>query len=99
MAFVIVGWILFRAQTFASAESILKSLVSPEASGFMIGRSDLTIFAVAAIACIALPSAHEIKNMLLSPRFVLAIGTAFVAAFCVIKVGAGAPAAFIYFQF
>ena len=54
----------------------------------------------AAICAVALPPSHEIVDRLTAqPRVSVASALALVAAFCVLTVGNGAPASFIYFQF
>jgi D-alanyl-lipoteichoic acid acyltransferase DltB (MBOAT superfamily) len=97
MLFVLIGWVLFRANGFASAGSILGSLGGMHGFGGALGEAKL--IAIAALASAAIPSAHEMKDQLLRPMPVLAIVSALVAAFCVFEVGKGAPVNFIYFQF
>ena len=97
MLFVLVGWVIFRATSFASAGSILGSLAG--LNGFGGALAEAKLIAIAALASALIPSAHEMKDRLLRPMPVVAIVTALLAAFCVFEVGKGAPVNFIYFQF
>jgi D-alanyl-lipoteichoic acid acyltransferase DltB (MBOAT superfamily) len=98
MLFVLIGWVVFRADSFTTAGSILVSLagLSSAVSGEMHGER---LLLVAALVSALVPSAHELKDRLLTPRPVLAVGAAILAVFCVLEVGRGAPVSFIYFQF
>src|SRR5947199_6371952 len=97
MLFVLAGWVVFRANGFASAGSILGSLAGVHGFGGAFGEAKL--IAIAALASALIPSAHEMKDQLLRPMPVIAVVTALLAAFCVFEVGKGAPVNFIYFQF
>jgi len=57
------------------------------------------LLTAAALACVLIPSAHEIMNRLITPRPLLAFGTAVLAVCCILEVGRGPPLNFIYFQF
>jgi D-alanyl-lipoteichoic acid acyltransferase DltB (MBOAT superfamily) len=97
MLFVLVGWVVFRANGFASAGAILGSLAGFNGFGGVLAEAKL--IAIAALASALIPSAHEMKDRLLRPMPVVAVVTALLAAFCVFEVGKGAPVNFIYFQF
>ncbi len=97
MLFVVVGWVVFRANGFASAGLILGSLAGFNGFGGTLAEAKLIL--IAALASALIPSAHEMKDSLLRPMPVLAVATALLAAFCVFEVGKGAPVNFIYFQF
>jgi len=97
MLFVLVGWVLFRASGFATAGSILSSLVG--VSGFSGKIQHVALLIAAALTSVLVPSAHEMKDRLLKPIPALAVGAAILAAICVLEVGKGAPLTFIYFQF
>src|SRR5437868_4804747 len=97
MAFVLVGWVIFRANGFGSAGSILGSLAGVNGFGGTLAEAKLV--AIAALASAIISSAHEIKDRLLRPMPIIAVVTALLAAFCVFEVGKGAPVNFIYFQF
>ena len=97
MLFVLAGWVVFRANGFASAGSILGSLAGLNGIGGALAEAKL--IAIAALASAVIPSAHEMKDRLLLPIPVVAAVTALLAAFCVFEVGKGAPVNFIYFQF
>src|SRR4029077_3574142 len=97
MLFVLAGWVVFRANGFASAGSIFGSLAG--FNGFGGTLAEAKLIAIAALASAIIPSAHEMKDRLLRPMPVVAVVTALLAAFCVFEVGKGAPVNFIYFQF
>jgi hypothetical protein len=97
MAFVMVGWVLFRSADFQTAASILYSLVG--GGGFKGSIQYAGLITVAALVSVLVPSAHEIKDMRPLPWPAIAVSTAALAGFCVIEVGNGPPLSFIYFQF
>jgi alginate O-acetyltransferase complex protein AlgI len=97
MAFLLVGWVLFRASSFGTAWSILSSLIGVNGYGGVL--QERKILMVATLVSLFVPSAHEIKDRFLLPYPALAVGVALLAAFCVLEVGKGAPLSFIYFQF
>jgi D-alanyl-lipoteichoic acid acyltransferase DltB (MBOAT superfamily) len=97
MLFVLAGWVVFRASSFASAGAILASLSG--ANGMTGVLAEAKLIAIAALVSAVIPSAHEMKDRLARPMPALAIVTALLAAFCVLEVGKGAPLNFIYFQF
>lgn len=97
MAFVIVGWVLFRAADFTTAWGMLASMAGAHGlSGKLTGVGWLMLGAAASSL---IPSAHEIKDRWLVPSPALAILAALLALACVLEVGSGAPVNFIYFQF
>jgi D-alanyl-lipoteichoic acid acyltransferase DltB (MBOAT superfamily) len=97
MAFVLAGWVLFRAADFATATSILASLVGFHGVGGAFRGLDLIV--LAALVSALVPSAHEIKDGLRWPHPAFAAVAAVLAAYCVLEVGRGPPLSFIYFRF
>jgi len=97
MAFVLAGWVLFRAADFATAASMLTSLVGLHGAGGSFGDPGLII--VAALVSALIPSAHEIKDRATWPHPAFAAAAAMLAAYCVLEVGKGPPLSFIYFRF
>lgn len=97
MLFVVVSWVLFRAADFGTAASILSSLFAGYGFGGHIVNPGLIV--IAAAASLFLPSAYEIKESRPLPWPSIAIGTAILAAFCVLEVGRGPALTFIYFRF
>jgi alginate O-acetyltransferase complex protein AlgI len=97
MAFVMAGWVLFRAADFQTAAAILQALIG--CAGFHGALQDPGLIAIAALISALVPSAHEIKNMRPMPWPAIAVGAAALAVFCVLEVGNGPPLNFIYFQF
>lgn len=97
MLFVLVGWVMFRASGFAAAGSIMVSLAGLQGIGGVL--QEKTLLLAAALVSALVPSAHELKDQMLTPRPAFAVVAALLAVFCVLEVGRGAPVNFIYFQF
>ncbi len=97
MAFVLIGWVVFRAADFASAASILASLAGAQGFGGTLGSPGLMI--AAALVSALVPSAHDIKNRYLQPWPALATAAGALAVYCALEVGQGPPLNFIYFRF
>ena len=97
MAFVLAGWVLFRAADFATAASMLASLAGLNGTGGVFRGTGLIIGA--AVVSALIPSAHEIKDGLRWPHPAFAVVAAMLAAYCVLEVGRGPPLSFIYFRF
>ncbi len=97
MAFVLAGWVLFRAADFTTAASILASLVGLHGTGGSFHQAGLIV--VAALISALVPSAHEIKDRAHWPHPAFAAAAAVLAAYCVLEVGKGPPLSFIYFRF
>jgi alginate O-acetyltransferase complex protein AlgI len=97
--FVLAGWVVFRAPDFSTATSVFGSLAGLEGFGGALERPDILIEALP--ACLLIPSSHEIMELLKrkGPRLGLTVAMAILAAYCVLEVGKGAPAEFIYFRF
>jgi D-alanyl-lipoteichoic acid acyltransferase DltB (MBOAT superfamily) len=99
MAFVVCGWVVFRAPDFSTALSVFGAMTGVH--GVAGSPERLSILLEAAAACLLIPSSHEIPALLerngLRPA--MAVAMALVAAFCVLEVGKGVPAEFIYFRF
>jgi D-alanyl-lipoteichoic acid acyltransferase DltB (MBOAT superfamily) len=97
MLFVLVGWVLFRARDFGVATAVLGAMAGVD--GVRGGLEGVKYLLAGALVAAVVPSAHELKDFVLQPRPVLAAGAAILAIVCVLQVGQGAPASFIYFQF
>jgi D-alanyl-lipoteichoic acid acyltransferase DltB (MBOAT superfamily) len=97
MAFVLFGWVLFRASSFNVAGSIVMSLFGK--GGYSGSLEGIKFLIPAAIASALIPSAHEIIDGLKKPNPIFAVGCAALAVYCLLEVGNGPPVNFIYFQF
>jgi D-alanyl-lipoteichoic acid acyltransferase DltB (MBOAT superfamily) len=97
MLFVLCGWVVFRAATFAAAGSMLTSLAGFGGLGGALQEG--TLLLAAALVSAAVPSAHEIINGPKHWHPAAAAAGAVLAVYCLLKVGEGAPSNFIYFQF
>lgn len=100
MLFVIAGWILFRAPDGATFMSIVRSMIGlgGETSSFSL-RTDILLETL--LPCLLIPSSHEMLEIMkrTGPRPIIVVSVAILAAYCVLEVGKGAPAEFIYFRF
>jgi hypothetical protein len=69
--------------------------------GFGGSLEQLGLLLQAAAACLLIPSSHEMMEQLEAkgPRPIVVVPIAILAAFCILEVGKGAPAEFIYFRF
>jgi D-alanyl-lipoteichoic acid acyltransferase DltB (MBOAT superfamily) len=97
MLFVILSWVLFRAENFSAAGQMFAGMVG---LGGMVGeRQWPALLAVAAAVSILGPSTKEYVEEKLRPS--LAYGAAFGLAMVLVllQVGYGQPQSFIYFQF
>ncbi len=97
MAFVLIGWVVFRASDFSTAASILASLSGGR--GFSGALEGASLMLAAALVSALVPSAHEIKDRYLQPWPALATAAGALAIYCMLEVGQGPPLSFIYFQF
>ena len=97
MAFVLAGWVLFRASDFGTAASLLASLAGARGVGGVLEVPGLML--TAALVSALVPSAHEIKDRYLQPWPALATAAGALAVYCMLQVGQGPPLNFIYFQF
>lgn len=97
MLFVLCGWVVFRAASFATAGSMLTSLAGGGGLGGSLQEGKLLL--AAALASAAIPSAHEIINGPKDSHPAVAAAAAVLVVYCLVKVGEGAPSNFIYFQF
>ena len=97
MAFVVAGWVLFRAPDFATAAAMLKGMAG--AGGVEGGIDGLPLLVIAAALSTFGPACYEIVTERLKPRAIVAAATALIAFAAVLEVGKGQPQNFIYFQF
>ena len=97
MLFVLVGWVLFRAADLTTAAAMLGAMAGLHGFGGTFQQAPM--LAVGALISVLVPSAHEIKDGLLRPRPAAAAALGLLSAWCILKVGKGAPLTFIYFQF
>lgn len=99
LMFVVVGWALFRAPDLSTFISIAGALVGFDGFGGSLERADILVEAIP--ACLLIPSSHDILKVLKlhRPRAIIIVPIAMLAAYCVLEVGKGAPAEFIYFRF
>ena len=99
MLLVIVGWVLFRAESFAVAGSILRGMGGLSGAGAAVSGEDVRMLALGAVLAIAGPNNMEWARMRWLPHSALAAATAVALLAVILRVGAGKSVEFIYFQF
>jgi D-alanyl-lipoteichoic acid acyltransferase DltB (MBOAT superfamily) len=97
MGFVLMSWVLFRAANFGVAGSVLMSMIG--AGGVAGALQSVKLLITAGLACVLIPSAHEIIDGFKVPHPVIAAAGALLAVYCLFEAGGGAAVQFIYFQF
>ncbi|MDA0822770.1 MAG: MBOAT family protein [Proteobacteria bacterium] len=100
MTFVIVGWVLFRAENFSNAQTIVIAMFTPaEAGGPYPGWDDINYVFIGALFALLGPTnlgLSEKPNLL---KRGVAVATACGLFLIVLRVGQGRGLEFIYFQF
>lgn len=93
--FVVLTWVLFRAETFAAAARIYQAMLgfAPVGTGFK-----WRAIAIAAVFAMVGPTAYALSQMA-QPRRWVAAGIAILFAVVLLKIGDDANYEFIYFQF
>ena len=97
MLFVLVGWVLFRASDFHAAGRKLAGLAG--AGGFAgTAWPGFAFFAALMVAGLG-PSTREFVEKSLQPSIYQGAAFGLMLVACVLLIGRGKPATFIYFQF
>lgn len=97
MVFVVAGWVLFRADTFSAAATMLGAMCALDGLGGKFTGG--TLIAVAALISIAGPTSFDFVSRIMRPHPAVAATAALIAAIVVLEVGKGQPQSFVYFQF
>jgi len=97
MVFVIVGWVVFRADDFAEAGRILAGMAG---AGGIVGKLHWPlVIAAATVVSLVGPSTKDFVEENLRPRPIYGAAFAATAVLVILLVGMGQPQNFIYFQF
>lgn len=100
MLFVFVCWVLFRAEGFAAASSMLASMFGGAGWSMVVAGTDESWFiAVAAAVALLGMTSQRIALEALAPRRSAAVLAGAVLAYMIFHVGTVAEMEFIYFQF
>lgn len=101
--FVMIAFLIFRAETFGSAQSLLLSLSGWHGLSEQIltqfKTEVMVLFGAAALAAVLLKEPHEFAEMRVLRKPALAIVFGLVLAFVIIHLGGVREQEFIYFQF
>ena len=100
LLFVMAGWILFRADSFALAGRMFGSMLGLYGVGHIVLDREyvVALLAGAAVALIG-PTSQEAALIWLRPRPWLAVPAGAGLAFLLLLIGGRLPNVFIYFQF
>ncbi len=102
MLLVLVGWVLFRAQDFSTAFSMLKAMAGlQDGKGTTIALSEWNLGLIAVAVAISLfgPTSQTLALGLAKPRIWLALGAGVVAGAVLLQVSSSDYIPFIYFAF
>jgi len=102
MLIVFFAWVMFRAESFASAWALWASMLGAGEGGlgFVLGRpEDLWIIGLGAAVVLALPTSQRLALDRLRPSCLAATATGALALYVALLVGGGRAVEFIYFQF
>jgi alginate O-acetyltransferase complex protein AlgI len=96
MVFVLIGWVLFRAEDFTTAWHIFAAMAG--ANGLGGTRISRAIIAALMVALLG-PTSQEAALRRLAPRGWAALATAAGLVLALLTIGGGLQHEFIYFQF
>lgn len=97
MGFVLVGWVLFRAETFAAAAAVLSGMAGQGAADAV--AEGWVLVAIGALFALFGPTNIDWADRRITPRAGLALLTGFALFVVTLRVGQGRGLDFIYFQF
>jgi alginate O-acetyltransferase complex protein AlgI len=100
LLFVMAGWVLFRADSFALAGCMFGSMLGLHGLGHMaLDRECVAALVAGAAVALIRPTSQEAGLMWLRPRPWLAVPAGAGLAFLLLLIGGRLPNVFIYFQF
>jgi alginate O-acetyltransferase complex protein AlgI len=93
----VLGWVLFRAESFSMAAQWLAKMLHPASGSMFVGATVLALcVVVAAVIAHATPNTFELSHQW-SPQMACAFGFALVC--CLVLITGGQRSPFLYFQF
>ncbi|MCC7282509.1 MAG: MBOAT family protein [Acetobacteraceae bacterium] len=98
-AFVMAAWVLFRAETFASAATIYRGLLGFGGVGHWVRVDNGVVLWVAALVALTGPTSQQAVLQHLRPHRLLAWAAAACLVWLMLMAGGRLPQEFIYFQF
>ncbi len=98
MVFVVASWVLFRAQSFAVATAMLRSMAGLGASGGYHIDNGVNVL-IAAVVSVVGPTSQAAALHGLRPSAWMAVPVGLAAVFALLLIGGRVPNAFIYFRF
>ncbi len=98
MLFVIATWVIFRAPSFDTAASVLRSMADSTGVGH-VHVENLPVVAIAALVATFGPTSQQAALATIRPNPWLALPAAAAFAFLLLLIGGRVPNEFIYFRF
>jgi alginate O-acetyltransferase complex protein AlgI len=100
LLFVMVCWVLFRAESFTQAGQILGSMAGTQGLGHLsLDREYVIALIAGAVAATLGPSSQDVALTRLKPATWFAIPAGALLAYLLLLIGGRLPNVFIYFQF
>jgi alginate O-acetyltransferase complex protein AlgI len=100
LLFVMSGWVLFRSPDFATAGSVLLSMLGRNGVGHVSLDPEFVAALIGgAVAALLGPTSQEVALAKLQPKPWLAMPAGLALAYLLLLVGGRLPNVFIYFQF
>ncbi len=101
MVFLLVTWVLFRAESFGAAAAMLGAMVGLGAgtSGLALPDETWWLLPFAAGVAVIGPASQRVVEELLVPRRIVAVTTGAACVGLLLLIGGGFHDEFIYFQF
>lgn len=98
LAFVMAGWVLFRAPDFSTAVTVWRGMAGLEGIG-SVKVDHLVAFLAGSVAALLGPTSQQAALMRLRPVHWLAVPVGVALLLLILQSGTRAPSEFIYFQF
>ncbi len=99
MLFVVCGWVLFRAESFTVAATMLRAMAGAGGGSVPVDGDDLPFLALALLLAIAGPTNVEIARTDRVARRAVAAAAGLAFVIVTMRVGYGRSVEFLYFQF
>jgi alginate O-acetyltransferase complex protein AlgI len=99
MLFVIVGWVIFRAENFAAVSGMMRGLVGLGPVSIIGSADGIALILAAGALSVFGPVSHQWVAEKARASRGLAVGTGVLLMTLVLRVGEGRSLDFIYFQF
>lgn len=99
LAFVMAGWVLFRAEDFGVAYAMFRSMAGAGGAPATVEDAELALLVFGAVLALAGPTAVQIAESAWLPRRAVAVAAGLTLVVVTLRAGYGRSIEFIYFQF